>query len=91
MDANQEKIKGAKAMHMLATLQGQASKVLQEVPKGEMYEEIIGANDDRFGDQHLAIGCCNQLKTWTQEDGVVYPCGSLPPLTNRSPTAPFLH
>jgi hypothetical protein len=41
MNANQEKTEGTEAMHMLATLQCQASKVLHEAPKGEMYEEII--------------------------------------------------
>jgi hypothetical protein len=35
------------------------------VPKGEMYEEIKGANDSQFWNHHLAIGCHNQLKTWT--------------------------
>jgi hypothetical protein len=28
-----------------------------------------GETDDRFGDQQLATGYCNKLKTWTQNDG----------------------
>jgi hypothetical protein len=45
------------------------SDVLHEVPKGVMYEENIGATEDRFGNQQLAVGCHSQLKIWIQDDG----------------------
>jgi hypothetical protein len=35
---------------------------------GAMYVETIGATEDRFLNSHLAIGCCNQLKSLTQGD-----------------------
>jgi hypothetical protein len=54
---------------MLTALQGQVSKVLHGVHKGVTYEEIVGATDDQFGDQHLAIGYHSQLKTKTQDKG----------------------
>jgi hypothetical protein len=30
----------------------------QDAPKEEAKVEIIGALEDRYGDWHLAIGCC---------------------------------
>jgi hypothetical protein len=50
-------------------LQGQASDVLHEDPKGATYPETTGALDDRFGDQHLVAEYRNDLKTPTQDDG----------------------
>jgi hypothetical protein len=29
----------------------------------------LGATEDRFGDQNLAAGYCNRLKTRTKDDG----------------------
>jgi hypothetical protein len=34
-----------------------------------MHEEKIQATEDRFGDRHLAVVWCGQLKTWTQDNG----------------------
>jgi hypothetical protein len=47
-------------------LQDLASDVLYGVLKGATYEETIGATKDRFGDQHLAAGYRDHLKTGTQ-------------------------
>jgi hypothetical protein len=58
-----------KAMHVLTTLQGWASDVMYGDPKGATYEESIGATEDQFGYQHLAVGCCSKLKTWPQDSG----------------------
>jgi hypothetical protein len=55
-------------MHLLTTLQGQGSNILQEAPRGVMYKKTIGANEDRFWDQHLAAGYCSQLKTQNQDN-----------------------
>jgi hypothetical protein len=46
----------------------QAPDILHEDPEGATYEETIGATEDRFGDQSLAVGYHNQLKTRTQND-----------------------
>jgi hypothetical protein len=53
-------------MHLLTALQDQASDVLLGDPKGVMYEENVGALEDRFGDQHLVTGYGNQQKRGTQ-------------------------
>jgi hypothetical protein len=58
-----------KTTHLPTVPQDWAPDVLHGAPKGMMYEEIIRALDDKFGDQHLAIEYCNQLKTRTQDDG----------------------
>jgi hypothetical protein len=41
----------------------------QEVPKEEATVETIGALEDQYGDRHLAVGCCRQLKKRTQGGG----------------------
>jgi hypothetical protein len=51
------------------TLQGQASDFLHEVSEGATYAETTGATDSQFGDQPLAVGSHNQLKTQTQDNG----------------------
>jgi hypothetical protein len=56
-------------MHLFSALQDQASDVLHRDPKGVMYKETIRTNEDRFGDQYLAVGYPSQLKTWTQGNG----------------------
>jgi hypothetical protein len=38
----------------------------QEVPKEKTAVETIRALEDQYRDWHLAIGCCLQLKKWTQ-------------------------
>jgi hypothetical protein len=43
--------------------------VVAEVPKEEVEVETIGALEDRYGDQHLAVGRRRQLKRWTQGNG----------------------
>jgi hypothetical protein len=58
-----------KAMHLVAHLKLWASNVLHGAPKGAMYEETIEALEDRFGNQHLATGYGNQLRTRNQNDG----------------------
>jgi hypothetical protein len=68
LGTNQEKIERAEATH-LTTMQNYASDVLHGDTKGVTYMETIRATGDRLGDQQLAIGHCNQLKTRTQDDG----------------------
>jgi hypothetical protein len=41
----------------------------QEVPKEEGIVETIGALEDQYGDQHLAVGRHQQPKKQTQGDG----------------------
>jgi hypothetical protein len=55
-----------KSIHLITTLQAQATDVLQRVPKGQTYEETLEALEDRFGDQYLAAIYHSQLKTRTQ-------------------------
>jgi hypothetical protein len=38
----------------------------QEAPKEEAAVETFGALKERYGEQHLAIRHCGQLKKWTQ-------------------------
>jgi hypothetical protein len=54
---------------MLTALQGQTSDFLHEVSKGATYMETTGPTEGRFGDQLLAVGSSNQLKTWPQHNG----------------------
>jgi hypothetical protein len=56
-------------MHTLTALQGQASNFLDEVSKGVTYTETTGATEGQFGDQPLAVGSSNQLKTRIQCNG----------------------
>jgi hypothetical protein len=56
-------VPGVKATHHLT-----ASNVLPRVPKGAMFKKTIATLEDRFGDQHLAIGYRSQPKSWTQDD-----------------------
>jgi hypothetical protein len=51
LEANPEEIK-SKSEH-------------QDVSKEEATVETTGALEDRYGDRHLAIGCCRQLKKRT--------------------------
>jgi hypothetical protein len=53
-------------MHFLIALHDRASGVLHRDPKGVMYKETIRTNEDRYGDQYLAVGYPGQLKTRTQ-------------------------
>jgi hypothetical protein len=78
METNQEKTEGVaehvkgtalNAKHVLTAPQDRTPDVLQWDPKGATSEETIGAPEDRFRDQHLALGYRNQLKTRTLEDG----------------------
>jgi hypothetical protein len=41
----------------------------QEVPNEEVAVETIRALEDQYGDQHLALGHCQQLKKRTQGNG----------------------
>jgi hypothetical protein len=41
----------------------------QDVPNEETMAETTGALEDQFGEWHLAIGRCQQLKKWIQGDG----------------------
>jgi hypothetical protein len=41
----------------------------QEVPNKEVAVEAIGALEDRYGDQRLAVRCHGQLKKRTQGNG----------------------
>jgi hypothetical protein len=41
----------------------------QEVPKEDTTVETMGALEDSYGDRHLAVGHCRQLKKWIQGDG----------------------
>jgi hypothetical protein len=41
----------------------------QKVPKEEAVVQTIGTLVDRYGDWHLAIGHCQQLKRRTHSDG----------------------
>jgi hypothetical protein len=59
-----------KATHLLTPLQGRVSGVLQADSKGATYEETIGSLEDRFGDQNLAVGYCNQRKTCTWNSSI---------------------
>jgi hypothetical protein len=34
--------------------------------------ETFGAVEDQYRDWHLVLGCCWQLKKWTQSDGGVW-------------------
>jgi hypothetical protein len=43
--------------------------VHQEVPNEEAEAETVGALEDRYGDWHLAVGCRQQPKKWTQDNG----------------------
>ena len=47
-------IPNEKAAHLLSVLQGEAADILHTVPAEAMYENIIGALRDRFGDHQLA-------------------------------------
>jgi hypothetical protein len=61
----------------------------QEVPNEEAAVENIGALEDRYGDQHLAVRRHGQLKKWAQGDG-----GSRQKFAKAAdgwPAAPFLH
>lgn len=84
MGANQQNLKGhrvggrsgayeeaprEKATHVLAAPQDRAPDILRGDPEGATYEETIGATEDRFGDQSLAVRYHDQLKTRTQDDG----------------------
>jgi hypothetical protein len=43
--------------------------VHDEVPKEEAAVKTVRALKKRYGDWHLAVGHCRQLKKWTQGDG----------------------
>jgi hypothetical protein len=58
-------------MHMLTTLQDQTSGVLHGNPKEATYKETVKDLENQFGDHHLAIGFCSQLRTMTS-------CRSMP-------------
>jgi hypothetical protein len=51
-------------------LKGLAFYVLHRVPEVVTEEEIgaVTAIEDQFRYQHLALGCKNKLKRWTQND-----------------------
>jgi hypothetical protein len=51
-----------KSTHFITTFQGQATNVLHGVPKGVTYEETIDAQEDRFGDWHLATSLSQSAK-----------------------------
>jgi hypothetical protein len=51
------------------SLKVESIAVHEEVPKEEAAVETFGALKKRHGDWHLAIGCCRQLKKWTQGSG----------------------
>jgi hypothetical protein len=68
MKAIQEKTERTKAMHVLTAPQGRASDDLHGDRKGMTYEETVGATEDRFGDQHQAVGYRDHLKTRAQGD-----------------------
>jgi hypothetical protein len=44
-------------------------EVHEEVPKEEATVKTVRALKERYGDRHLAIGCCRQLKKQTQGNG----------------------
>jgi uncharacterized membrane protein YgaE (UPF0421/DUF939 family) len=69
LETNQEMAECIKIMHMLTALQGQVSDVLHEVLKGATYKETIKAKEGQFGDQKLATGYHDQLKSQTQDNG----------------------
>lgn len=79
MEANQEETEAVvkhykwppsiRDMHLAAHLRLWASNVLHGAPKGATYKEIIRALDDRFGNQYLATGYGNQLRTNNQNGG----------------------
>lgn len=76
MEAKQEKteivsqhckwVSHIKAMHLLPALEGQASSVLHQVPKGMMYKETIRVLEDQFWKQNLVAAYQTQLETRTQ-------------------------
>jgi hypothetical protein len=73
MEANQEMIK-AMAEHCEGVphaeiTQEWAASILQEVPKGAMDEETIGATEDPSADQQLIMGYHEKLKTRTEDNG----------------------
>jgi hypothetical protein len=43
--------------------------VREEVPEEESRVEVVRSLEEWCGDQHLAIGHCQQLKKWTQGNG----------------------
>jgi hypothetical protein len=43
--------------------------VHKEVPKEEAAVKTVRAQKKLYGDRHLAIGRCRQLRKWTQGDG----------------------
>jgi hypothetical protein len=43
--------------------------VHEEVPTKEAEVKTVRALKKRYGDQHLAVGHCQQLKKWTQGNG----------------------
>jgi hypothetical protein len=78
-EANEEKIEAVaehwklvqhvKTTRVLTAVQGRASDVLHGVPKDATYEGTVGATEDRFADQHLAVESRSQVKTRTQDSG----------------------
>jgi hypothetical protein len=71
MKATQEMTEYTKDMHVLTTLQGQASDILPRDTKEVTYKETIGALEDRFWDQQLAAGCRNELKTDPRQESTL--------------------
>jgi hypothetical protein len=43
--------------------------VHEEVVKDEAMVKTFRVQKERYGDRYLDIGCCQQLKKWTQGDG----------------------
>jgi hypothetical protein len=41
----------------------------QDVPKEEIAVETVRALENRYGDRHLAVECCQKPKKWIQGDG----------------------
>jgi hypothetical protein len=58
-----------KAAHLLSVLQGKAADILHTVPAEAMFEDIVRALRDRFGDHQLAAANWSQLTARAQASG----------------------
>jgi hypothetical protein len=61
------------------SVESESVAVHEQVPKEEAMMKTVRALKEWYGDQHLAVQQCRQLKKWTKV--MVVPRGSWPPAT----------
>jgi hypothetical protein len=66
MDNHNDWTSHKKAMHLLATLQGQAADILQSILAGAAYKDIIGALEGHYREHQLVAAYWSQLRARIQ-------------------------